>query len=250
MNGIHSFLTRDVDNDGSLDVILNSFDNKGSLANSAIWLSVPKNVKDAEVWERHVFATGDAPGGSHYLGFGDIDGDGWGEISLAGKGAPFDGGNWFAFWKNPGKEKVKGKWDKTTIATQQIGATNILPGDINGDGKPDFLASLGHGVGVVWFESPHWNEHRIDSEMESPHSLVLADLDADGDLDAASCGFKSERLSIYFNDGKGQFIRKDLDTKQQSYDLRAIDMDGDGDLDLLNAGKGTLNVTWYKNPHL
>ena len=46
------------------------------------------------------------------------------------------------------------------------------------------------------------------------------------------------------------FIRKDLDTKQQSYDLRAIDMDGDGDLDLLNAGKGTLNVTWYKNPHL
>ena len=119
---------------------------------------------------------------------------------------------------------------------------------MNADGLADFVASRGHGVGVVWFESPNWIERSIDADMESPHSLVLADLDLDGDLDVASCGFKSERLSVYMNNGLGKFTQLDLDTAQQSYDLRAVDMDGDGDLDLLNAGRGTGNVVWYENP--
>ena len=83
--------------------------------------------------------------------------------------------------------------------------------------------------------------------VEDVHHL-LVDLDEDGDLDAASCGFESKRLSIYLNDGEGVFERQDLDLAQESYDLRAVDMDGDGDLDLLNAGRATGNVAWYENP--
>ena len=248
IRGIHCFLKADVDKNGRMDVIINNFLPEGPLANSIAWFSIPESVKEAPHWNRHLFAKGDAAGGSHYFGFGDLDGDGWSEITVAAKGKPFENGNWFAYWKNPGAEKNHQPWSRVTVAENETGATNILPGDINGDGQADFLASNGHGVGVFWFEGPDWKKHLIDDEMLSPHSLALADLDQDGDLDAASCGFESERLSIYLNDGKGTFERHDLDTAQQSYDLRTFDMDGDGDLDLLNAGRGSKNVAWYENP--
>lgn len=248
IQGIHCILKADVDNDGNLDLIINNFEPDGPLGDSVAWFSMPKKLKAAEHWDRHIFADRDARGGSHYFGFGDIDGDGWGEIAIGAKGAPFEDGNWFAYWKNPGEKEVKEAWEKVIIAEDQLAATNIKPGDLNGDGEMDYLASRGHSAGVVWFEGPDWKEHEIDLEIKSPHTLVLADLDEDGDLDGASCGFESLRVSLYMNDGKGAFERTDLDLNQQSYDLRTVDMDGDGDLDLLNAGRGTGNVAWYENP--
>lgn len=248
ISGIHCFLKADIDRDGTNEIIINNFKPEGPLGNSIAWLDIPANVKDAPHWERHVFAHKDAPGGSHYFGFGDLDADGWGEITVAAKGQPFENGNWFAYWKNPGTGKLKKPWTRVTVANNETGATNILPGDLNGDGRPDLLASNGHGHGIFWYSAPDWKRHMIDAELSSPHSLVLADLDNNGSLDAASCGFKSKRLSIYLNNGKGHFSRKDLDTAQESYDLRAIDMDNDGDLDLLNAGRASKNVVWYENP--
>lgn len=248
ITGIHCILRSDVDNDGKDDLIINNFEPEKGIADSISWLSIPKNPLRAKRWNRHVFADRDARGGSHYMGAGDIDGDGWKEIAVGAKGKPFADGNWFAYWKNPGPEKVKGTWEKVILAENETAATNILPADVNGDGKVDWLASRGHGVGVIWFENPSWKIHDIDTEIRSPHSLTVADHDQDGDLDAATCGYESERVMWYENDGKGNFTLHTLDKSQQSYDLRSIDMDGDGDLDLLNAGRGTRNVVWYENP--
>lgn len=248
IRGIHCVLKADVDNDGTLDLIINNFEPKGPLADSIAWFRIPKDLKGADHWDRFVFADRTARGGSHYFGFGDIDGDGWGEISVGAKGAPFEDGNWFAFWKNPGADGVGKAWEKTVLAKDQLAATNILPGDLNGDGAVDFFASRGHSAGTLWFEAPDWEIHEIDPDIKSPHSLTLADHDGDGDLDAASCGYESRELKWYENDGKGNFTIHLIDRDQESYDLRTLDMDGDGDLDLLNAGRGTGNVAWYENP--
>jgi hypothetical protein len=247
ITGIHCIATSDIDNDGKDDLIINNFEPKKGLYDSIAWFSRPKNPLRAKNWNRHIFADGDARGGSHYMGAGDIDGDGWKEIAVGAKGRPFADGNWFAFWTNPGKAGVKGKWKKTILAENQLAATNILPGDINGDGKVDWLASRGHSAGVLWFESPSWKIHTIDPDIKQPHSLTVADHDQDGDLDAASCGYESEWVRWYENDGRGRFKTHTLDNAQQSYDLRTVDMDGDGDLDLLNAGRGSKNVVWYEN---
>lgn len=248
IRGIHCILKADVDNDGKEDIIINNFEPEGVLGDSIAWFRVPAQPLKAEQWDRHVFADREARGGSHYFGFGDIDGDGWGEIAVGAKGAPFEDGNWFAYWKNPGGADVTRPWKKTVLAENQLAATNILPGDLNGDGKVDFLASRGHSQGVIWLEAPDWKIHEIDPEMKSPHSLVLADLNGDGHLDGATCGYESKVVAIYRNDGKGNFTKEVLDENQESYDLRAVDMDGDGDLDLLNAGRASGNVVWYRNP--
>ena len=248
ITGIHCLVRADIDNDGRDDLIINNFEPTQGISDSMAWFSVPEDPQNAKQWNRHVFADGDARGGSHYMGAGDIDSDGWKEIAVGAKGAPFADGNWFAFWRNPGNGKVTRGWEKVILAENQTGATNILPADVNGDGKVDWLASRGHGNGVLWFENPSWRIHDIDTEIEFPHSLTVADHDQDGDPDAASCGYGSERVMWYENDGKGNFSGHILDNSQQSYDLTSVDMDRDGDLDLLNAGRGTRNVVWYENP--
>lgn len=248
ITGIHCLLASDIDNDGREDLVINNFQPDEGIADSIAWFSVPTNPHKAAQWNRHVFADGDARGGSHYMGAGDIDGDGWKEIAVGAKGKPFTDGNWFAFWTNPGKKGVKGAWKKTVLAEDQLAATNILPADVNGDGKVDWLATRGHSAGVLWFENPSWKIHEIDPDIRQPHSLTIADLDGDGDPDAASCGYESEWVRWYENDGKGNFSIHTLDEAQQSYDLRAVDMDRDGDMDLLNAGRGSNNVVWYENP--
>ncbi len=247
ITGIHCLRAADIDNDGQQDLIINNFEPEKGLGDSIAWLRVPKDPQTAEQWERYVFADGDARGGSHYMGAGDIDGDGWKEIAVGAKGKPFADGNWFAFWTNPGKDGVRGPWQKTVLAENQTAATNILPADVNGDGKVDWLATRGHGTGVLWFENPGWQIHEVDRDIKQPHSLTTADFDEDGDIDAASCGYESEWVRWYENDGTGQFIIHTLDDAQQSYHLSAVDMDGDGDVDLLNAGRGSGNVVWYEN---
>jgi len=76
IQGIHCLLKADVDNDGKQDLIINNFLPNGVLADSVAWFKVPKNPIMADHWERCVFADRTARGGSHYFGFGDIDGDG------------------------------------------------------------------------------------------------------------------------------------------------------------------------------
>ncbi|KAA5542312.1 VCBS repeat-containing protein [Roseiconus nitratireducens] len=248
ITGIHCLMRTDVDNNGRDDLVINNFEPDSGIKDSMAWYSVPDDPKSDSTWNRHVFADGDARGGSHYLGAGDIDGDGYKEIAVGAKGKPFADGNWFAFWQNPGPNDVRKPWKKTLLAIDQPGATNILPADVNGDGALDWVATRGHGHGVLWFENPGWAIHPIDPQLEFPHSLTVADFDLDGDIDAASCGYGSERVMWYENDGRGKFTPHVIDRGQQSYDLNAVDMDGDGDLDLLNAGRATGNVVWYENP--
>ena len=248
ITGIHCLLAADIDNDGHDDLVINNFEPQQGLADSMAWFRPPQDAHRAEHWERHVFAKGDARGGSHYMGAGDIDGDGWKEIAVGAKGKPFEDGNWFAFWKHPGAQHTDSSWQKVILAEDQLAATNILPADVNGDQKVDWVASRGHGHGVLWFENPTWKIHEIDTSIQFPHCLTVSDHDLDGDLDVATCGYGSERVMWYENDGHGNFTPHTLDESQQSYDLRSVDMDGDGDTDLLNAGRGSNNVVWYENP--
>ncbi len=249
VHGIHGLLKGDVDLDGQLDLLATSAQPLPPFANSLAWFRVPQAVQSAERWERHLFARGDAPGLTHYLGVGDVNGDGRPDAATGAKGGPQDAsglGEWFAWWEAPVDPTAV--WKKHLLSDKQPGATNIHPADVNGDGKVDFIASRGHGEGVLWFEAPGWTEHVIHATIREPHCLAVVDLDADGDLDAATCAYGSQLAAWFENDGKGNFTTHIVGHDQESYDIRAIDLDGDRDLDLLVAGRGSNNVVWYANP--
>ena len=247
--GIHGVLKADVNGDGKLDLLANSAQPKGKFPDSAVWLEVPENPRLAKRWTRHVFAKNDAPGLSHYLGAGDLNGDGRLDITLAAKGGPSDKsgkGEWFAWWE-AGKDPTR-PFKKHLLPGKHPGATNILPADVNGDGKLDIVASLGHGTGLIWYENPGWKIHDINTELLSSHCLQVGDIDGDGDIDAATCAYISRKAAWFENDGKGRFTTHIIHDDQAAYDIRLVDMDGDGDLDTLIAGQRSKNVVWFENP--
>ena len=247
--GIHGVLKADVNGDGKMDLLANSGQPKGKFPNSAAWLEVPKNPRTAKRWTRHIFAKEDAPGLSHYLGAGDLNGDGRLDITLAAKGGAADKsgmGEWFAWWeacKDPNKP-----FTKHLLPGKHPGATNIMPADVNGDGKLDIVASRGHGVGLIWYENPKWAIHEINNDLQSPQCLQIGDIDNDGDLDAATCAYLSRKAAWFENDGKGKFTTHIINADQCAYDIRLVDMDNDNDLDVLIAGQQSKNVVWYENP--
>ncbi len=247
--GIHGVLKADVNGDGKLDLLANSGQPKGKFPNSAAWLEVPKNPRNAKRWTRHIFAKEDAPGLSHYLGAGDLNGDGRLDITLAAKGGAADKsgmGEWFAWWE-AGKDPTQ-PFKKHLLPGKHPGATNIMPADVNGDGKLDIVASRGHGTGLIWYENPKWKIHDINTDLQSPHCLQIGDIDNDGDLDAATCAYLSRKAAWFENDGKGKFTTHIINADQCAYDIRLVDMDADGDLDALIAGQQSKNVVWYENP--
>lgn len=243
-DGVHGLLTGDVDGDGVLDLVGSSGQPQGPMKDALVWYRVPKGAKALERWPRFALANGDAPGLSHYVALADVNGDGRPDVASAAKDSP--GGNWFGWWEQ-GKDATQ-PWSKHIIATDQTGATNIQIADLNGDGKPDFAGSRGHGAGLTWYEAPGWKAHDIDTELKGPHALAIADINRDGKPDIVTVA-KDSRVAAWFeNDGRGNFTRHDISNDQSAYDLRAVDMDGDGDLDVLVAGFESKNVVWYENP--
>ena len=248
IHGIHGLIKGDVDGDGKSDLLATSAQPREPFPESLAWFKTPDSPRNTERWTPHIFAKNDAPGLTHYLGVGDINGDGRLDAATGAKGGPqaTTPGEWFAWWEAPLDATLP--WKKHLIGDDHPGATNIHPADVNQDGKFDFIASRGHGQGVIWFEAPNWEIHEIDPLIKEPHCLVVRDLDGDGDMDAATCAFGDKVARWYENDGLGSFASHFVGKNQEAYDIRATDMDLDDDLDFLIAGRGSNNVVWYENP--
>lgn len=115
----------------------------------------------------------------HGLGFGDINGDGRGDLVW--------NGGWFEAPTDP----FASEW--TVHAEFDLGesaSVPILVHDVNKDGLNDLIVGMGHDYGLYWFaqgrgadDNRTWTRHTIESDKSQFHEMQLADLDNDGELE-------------------------------------------------------------------
>lgn len=205
-------------------------------------------------WQRH-----DLPpeAAGHGSGFGDINGDGRGDV-VAVSG-----------WFEPAADGASGRWRwHDEFRLHRDASVPILVEDVDADGDADVIYGRGHSTGLYWLEQQRdlvgarsWLLHAIDTSWSQAHTLVWGDLDGDGrgELVAGKryLGHDGKdpgewnRLCIYwykFNPSSRTWTRHVISTAGEAgldLDPKLVDLDADGDLDLLAPGRSGL--FWFEN---
>lgn len=131
-----------------------------------------------------------------------------------------------------------------TIATDLKGGYQVVPIDVNHDGKIDLIALASGMTELVWFENPSWERHVIASNLPRMINLAAADLDGDGipeivlAYEFSMQASKSVGIVVVLRhegDPKGPWSLKEIDRLPTSHRLRWADIDGSGKKVVVNA---------------
>jgi hypothetical protein len=235
----------DVDGDGHLEIVPNTPNDPLVIYR----LRRDDAGRPAGAFDAHTLYAGKQ---GHGLGFGDVNGDGRGEIILPR--------GWL---EAPAGDPLSGPW--TLHEEFDLGSTGIpiLVADVNGDGLADLIVGGGHAYGLDWYEQTlrggvrEWVRHPIDPFSSQYHDLQWADIDGDG-LKELVTGKRYrahngrdpgafDDIGIYYFKWTGEgFAKQVIDYgparvgKGCGIMFALADVNGDGRLDLVAPGKDGL----------
>lgn len=222
----YSCLPMDVNGDGLTDFISANYRSE-----SIYWVKNPgpHAAMLNEEWMRHVVAK---PGSMETARLFDVDGDG--RLDLVPNGTRFAA--WWAL--QPGNPP---QWNRYPLP-DQLASHGVGMGDINGDGRVDFVGRFG------WAEAPEdrrgerWQFHS-EFEVERDASIPMLVTDVDGDGDSDIVWGRGHRIGIHWLEqvrdevGERTWIRHAIDTSwSQPHSLLFADISGDGKPEVI-AGK-------------
>ncbi len=232
----------DINGDGKPDLALAHYGHAGVL-----WV-------DFSGPEPKVHHVGTREQDGHGIGLADVDGDGKIDILLPH--------GWF---KNIDADHDQWEWHPEW----NLGDAGfpIIGYDVNNDGKLDIIYGQGHSYGLYWLEQQgdasnrRWVRHTIDESYSQVHTLALADIDGDGEMELlAGKRYRGHNggdpgsydpLVVYYykiNRKTGEFTRVPISvngTAGVGTQFIVADLDGDGDIDLATAGK--TGVHFFEN---
>ncbi len=178
----------------------------------------------------------------------DVDGDGDVDVLSASH-------SWatVAWYENDGGDPPA--FTERLITTAAAGALSVHAADVDGDGDMDILSASGLDDTVAWYENdrgspPSFTEHVITTAADGAHSVHVADVDGDGDMDVLSASSEDDTVAWYENDGASPpvFTAHVITTAADgATSVHAVDVDGDGDMDVLSASLYDDTVAWYEN---
>ncbi|WP_273565436.1 FG-GAP repeat domain-containing protein [Maribacter halichondriae] len=157
----------DIDGDGISEIVPNTPND------SLIVYRLKKDAQGKNIGEFEAFPiTGKH---DHGLGFGDVNGDGRGDL-ITSKG-----------WLEAPEKPFEGKWLFHSDFDFDKASIPIIVVDVNKDGRNDIIVGQAHDYGLHWYEQKQdkkgilsWAKHDIDPYNSQFHTMQWADLDGDG----------------------------------------------------------------------
>ncbi|MCP3980261.1 MAG: hypothetical protein GY716_13230, partial [bacterium] len=141
--------------------------------------------------------------------------------------------------------------------TTDMDLTNALAlGDVNGDGALDLVAGNNGQTNRLYLNNGSadpWNGvsgSDITADASPTRSVMLGDMDGDGDLDLVAGNSTTNRL--YLNNGEADpwnGVTASLITThpEDTFAVALGDVDGDGELDLVAGNNGQVNRSYLSN---
>ena len=168
-----------------------------------------------------------------------------------------EGGQMLQYWVAPAPGNLEFVHEDI-VSTRLPGESlvrsyGIHAADLDGDGAPDFSIpnEVSDDVRVIRTDGCG-NLLPIEvhplNQGDTPSANAMLDMDDDGDLDFAVCGWAGDRVNLLEGDGSGDFAPMvSYRAGDVPRGIAAVDVEGDGDTDLVLAHRTSSDLGLMRN---